>query len=214
MAASTSAKRSVIWLHGLGDTGAGWSSLASTFAPRLPSVAWQFPNAPVRPVTLSPGYDMPAWFDLNDLPVTAATPATAADYAHGTSIVHGLIDAEVAKGVAPEHIVLGGFSQGGALSLYAGLRYPKRLGGIVSFSGWLPLWEEQLKPLPGLGGAKVLMVHGSRDDKVLFERGQHARDTLTPVAGKVEWHEFRGGHEFHQPSVTWLEGFLKEALGL
>jgi predicted esterase len=197
----------MIWLHGLGDTGAGWSFLGKAFAAKLPSFSWQFPSAPERAVTLAPGYSMPAWFDLAALPVTKSTPASVEDFAKSTAFIHALIDKEVAKGVAPEHIVLGGFSQGAALSLYAGLSYPVALGGIVCFSGWLPLWP-QLSAAPALAASRVLIVHGRADDKVQFGLGEAARDTLGPRVKSVRFESFGGAHE--APPLGWLEEFLRE----
>jgi len=55
----------------------------------------------------------------------------------------------------------------------------------------------------------ALLVHGTGDDKVLYSRGTHARDTLTPVCASVTFHQFDGGHEFAGPSVGWLQAFLE-----
>ena len=49
---------------------------------------------------------------------------------------------EEIKVIAPENIVLGGFSQGAALSLYTGLQFPQKLGGIAALSGYLPHFQE------------------------------------------------------------------------
>merc|ERR1712210_429122 len=55
----------VIFLHGLGDTGHGWaSSLAEIRSDNMRVVC---PTAPTIPVTLNSGARMPAWFDLISL---------------------------------------------------------------------------------------------------------------------------------------------------
>lgn len=96
------------------------------------------------------------------------------------------------------------------MSLYAGIKYPQKLGGIICFSGWLPdgLWKSELAALPGAAANKFLLVHGSHDSKVRFERGTAARDHLTAAQAPVEWHEFDGDHEFFAPSLDWLHAFL------
>jgi lysophospholipase-2 len=54
----------VIFAHGLGDTGHGWSFLADQLGPVFPHVKFCFPHAPMRPITLNGGYKMPGWFDI------------------------------------------------------------------------------------------------------------------------------------------------------
>jgi phospholipase/carboxylesterase len=158
----------------------------------------------MRHVTLA-GAAMRAWFDLDALPVTSGTPASAADFAAGLAAVHALIDKEVARGVPAGRIVVGGFSQGGALALYAGLRYPQPLGGIVSFSGWLPLLDPAA---PALAASRVLLVHGTRDGKVRFDLAESARDALRPRVKSLRFESFNGDHE--APPLEWLEEFLRE----
>ena len=242
---------SLIFLHGLGDSGAGWAFLRGELSPRFPRMRFAFPNSPTQPVTLAGGEAMPSWMDLDDLPVTARTPEDREGYEASTKLVHALIDREVAAGVPANRIFLGGFSQGacgpagrhvpalpgvpglscahpaptatfpalnhlppagGSMSLYAGLKYPQLLGGIVCFSGWLPqkLWDAELSKLPSAAATKFLLVHGSLDSKVDFERGTTARDLLQQRAPKeaVRFVEFRGDHTFYAPSLEALAQFL------
>uniref|UniRef100_T1L506 palmitoyl-protein hydrolase n=1 Tax=Tetranychus urticae TaxID=32264 RepID=T1L506_TETUR len=117
----------IIFLHGLGDTGHGW---AETFAAIKPSYCKLIcPTAPAQPVTLNAGMIMPSWFDLMTL--THNGPEDAEGIANKHNI-------------PAERILLGGFSQGGALSLHTGLRYSKPLAGILAFSCWLPLHKDIL----------------------------------------------------------------------
>ena len=125
----------IIWLHGLGDTGRGWNHLKHEL--RLPqAVRYAFPDAPDAPVTCNGGYVMTSWMDLETIPIGNGLPDDAKGLADSTQIIHALIDAEVAKGTASEDIVLGGFSQGGAMALLAGYSYAKRLAGVACLSGW------------------------------------------------------------------------------
>jgi predicted esterase len=111
-ALAAGAARTCIFLHGLGDSSAGWSFLRGEFAARAPQLKWVFPDSPVQPVTLAGGDSMPSWMDLDDLPVTAHTPEDRAGFEASTKIIHALIDKEVAAGVPASSIYLGGFSQG------------------------------------------------------------------------------------------------------
>jgi predicted esterase len=210
--AAKSGKAVCIWLHGLGDSGAGWSFFKAMYAKSFPQLKWVFPNSPNSPVTLAGGEKMPSWMDLNSLPVTKHTPEDAAGYASSSKLIHAMIDKEIAEGgYAPSQVYLGGFSQGGSMSLYAGLSYKAPLGGVISFSGWLPhkLWESTVSKSPTLAASRVLLVHGDHDSKVLFDRSQAARDTLTGVVSKVEFFEFDGDHTFAEESKAWLEAFFK-----
>ena len=57
----------VIWLHGLGDSGDGWSHLRREMGVRA---EWQFPTAPTQPVSCNGGHRMTSWMDLEEIPVT------------------------------------------------------------------------------------------------------------------------------------------------
>uniref|UniRef100_A0A2K6GKB7 palmitoyl-protein hydrolase n=1 Tax=Propithecus coquereli TaxID=379532 RepID=A0A2K6GKB7_PROCO len=113
----------VIFLHGLGDTGivALWLSLPR---PRIP-------------VTLNMKMVMPSWFDLMGLSPDA--PEDEAGIKKAAENIKALIEHEMKNGIPANRIVLGGFSQGGALSLYTALTCPHPLAGIVALSCWLPL---------------------------------------------------------------------------
>ena len=74
--------------------------------------------------------------DLIEIPIYVKSPDNGKQIDDSVAIVHKIIDEEVAKGIPSHRIVIGGFSQGGALSLCAALRYPARLGGCCVLSGW------------------------------------------------------------------------------
>ena len=59
-----------------------------------------------------------------------------------SSQINALIDEEISRGTPSDRIVLGGFSQGGALTLLTGLTSEKKLAGLVVLSGWLPIGEK------------------------------------------------------------------------
>src|SRR5271155_2348668 len=128
----------VIWLHGLGADG-------HDFEPVVPEIvrpgerAWRFvfPNAPVRPVTINGGMSMRAWYDI--LGFDRLTAEDTAGFRDTDGRVAELIGREIERGIPAARIVLAGFSQGGAVSLYTGLRYPERLAGLLALSCYLPL---------------------------------------------------------------------------
>ena len=117
-------KAGVIFLHGLGDTPAGWSDLKhqlARFDARLksPEIEWTFPAAPTIPITINGGATMPGWFDLFDWPIGPDAKDDRARVLQGVEAVKTQIAKLEARGVAPERIIVGGFSQGGAIALNA-----------------------------------------------------------------------------------------------
>ncbi|KAL3998947.1 Acyl-protein thioesterase 1 domain protein [Acanthocheilonema viteae] len=159
----------IIFLHGLGDTGHGWSSVFADEI-RHDHIKYICPHAPTRAVTLNFGMQMPAWYDLYGLTPDAEEDEEGID--ESTMILHSMIDAEIESGIPSERIMVGGFSMGGALALYAGLIYDKPLAGIIGLSSFLV----QRKKLPGNHtankGVQIFMGHGGQDFLVPLSFGQ------------------------------------------
>jgi predicted esterase len=213
-AAGKGGASALIFLHGLGDAGSSWRWMARAFA--APGRRFAFPDAPEQPVTVNGGYVMPSWFDLDDLPVTARTPDDVDGFRASAARIHALIDAEVSAGVDPSRIVLGGFSQGAALSLYAGLRYPRPLGGLILLSGWTAARGELgTCMLPAVAAAKprVYAAHGRSDDKVDYALGAGTAESLKALGFDVTWRPFDGYHEVARESVDEMGAFVKAVLG-
>ncbi|XP_030635913.1 acyl-protein thioesterase 1 isoform X2 [Chanos chanos] len=133
--AARKATAAVIFLHGLGDTGHGWAEAMAGI--RTPHVKYICPHAPVMPVSLNMNMAMPSWFDIIGLSPEAEEDETGIKKA--AESIKALIDQEVKNGIPSDRIILGGFSQGGALSLYTALTTHQKLAGVVALSCWLPL---------------------------------------------------------------------------
>ena len=126
----TAPRATVIILHGLGADGTDFLSFADEMKlAAVGPVRWVFPRAPERPVTINSGHRMRAWYDI--LGADIARREDEAGLRETFAQVHALLDAEVARGVPAQRIVLGGFSQGCAVTLGAGLRYGPTLAGLV-----------------------------------------------------------------------------------
>ncbi|XP_063062140.1 acyl-protein thioesterase 1 [Engraulis encrasicolus] len=162
--AARKATAAVIFLHGLGDTGHGW---AEAFAGiRTPHVKYICPHAPIMPVSLNMNMRMPSWFDIVGLSPDSAEDETGIKRA--AENIKALIDQEVKNGIPSTRIVLGGFSQGGALSLYTALTMKQKLGGVLALSCWLPLRNSfpQASADSGNREVPVLQCHGEADPLV------------------------------------------------
>lgn len=174
---SASAKHtaSFIFLHGLGDTGHGWATSIAAIRPSHVKVIC--PSAGEMPVTLNSGFKSPSWFDL--LTLDANGPEDEPGIKKAAEIVKGLIDDEIKSGIPAERIMIGGFSQGGALALYVALTCGKPLAGVTALSCWLPL-HKQLASKPPVDVA-CFQAHGDCDPVVPFRWGQMSASLLKQI---------------------------------
>lgn len=186
----------VILCHGLGDSSQGWLDVAvSMLAPAVPHARFVLPTAPTRPITLNFGMPMPGWYDIESLASDRAN-ASADGLDESVAFMRDLIkQQETEHGIPASRVVLAGFSQGGALSLYTGLTNEVELAGILSMSGYL-LRAHEISPTEAGKSAKVQLHHGEADDVVRFAWGQATRDRLSELGVKgVEWFTYPGmGH--------------------
>jgi len=198
----------VIWLHGLGADG-------NDFVPIVPELAipdhlhirFVFPHAPVRPVTCNGGYEMRAWYDIYSLEDFAQEDTTG--FAEAQTRVTALIEDQVARGIKPNRIVLMGFSQGGAVALYAGLRFPHRLAGIGALSTYLPLRETtQAGASTANATTPIFMAHGIHDPVVLYKFGESSCELLKQMQYSVMWKHYPMEHSVCPEEIadiaTWL----------
>ncbi|MGH8714374.1 MAG: alpha/beta hydrolase [Casimicrobiaceae bacterium] len=203
---------SVIWLHGLGADGNDFVPIVPELGlPPALALRFVFPHAPVRAVTINNGMRMRAWYDI-----AAADLNNRADIAgvrQSQGEVEALIAREHARGVPAARIVLAGFSQGGAIALYAGLRHPQRLAGILALSCYLV----QAEKLPAEAAAAnrdvpIFMAHGTADPVVRFEWAAASRRALEANGHRVDWHEYPIEHSLCLDEVrsigAWLAGRL------
>ena len=174
----------VLWLHGLGDTGAGWKG---AFGPLSNKATFIHPDAPVQPVSspVHQGEEMTSWFDITTWPLGLAEPEGPAGTAETVTNIHSKLEDIEASGVPSNKIVLGGFSQGGAVAILAGLTYPRALGGIVAISGW-GLYREGL-PERVHEANKATPMHfsvGKGDPIVTFPLTKRSGEILQSILGE------------------------------
>ena len=202
----------VIVLHGLGADGHDFEPVCQELDLRdLGAVRFILPHAPEQPVTINGGYVMRAWYDIRQVDLQRQEDA-AGVRASGAAIA-ALIDAERARGVAAGRIVLMGFSQGCAMALFTGLRYPERLGGIVALSGYQPLADSlEAERSDANRLAPVFMAHGRLDPVVVPARGEAARDQLRALGQAVEWRDYRMEHSVSPEELRDLNAWLLKTL--
>jgi len=206
---------SVIVLHGLGADGTDFLPFADEVKlDAIGPVRWVLPRAPVRPVTVNNGYRMRAWYDIFEFGAQARQPREdEAGLRESFAAVHALIDREVSRGVPANRIVLGGFSQGCAVTLGAGLRYPQRLAGLAGMSGYLPLAQATAAERRDANALTPLfLAHGQRDQVIGLDRGVASRDALKALGMAVEWHDYPMEHSVSAEEVADLQRFLQRVL--
>ncbi|MGH8084478.1 MAG: alpha/beta hydrolase [Lysobacter sp.] len=205
----------VLWLHGLGADGHDFAPIVPELVRReWPALRFVFPHAPVRPVTINNGMSMRAWYDIVSL--DAGRMADRADEGgvnQSVAQVEALIAREVERGVAPERIVLAGFSQGGAVALAAALRRDQPLAGLVALSTYLPLSTAALAELdasvPGAARKQpVFMAHGQFDPVVPFAAGEASAARLRALGFTLEWHAYPMAHQVCAEQIRDLGDWL------
>ena len=172
---------------------------------------WIFPRAPERAVTINGGHRMRAWYDILGADLVRREDEAGLRESFGQ--VHALLDHEVARGVPASRIVLGGFSQGCAVTLGAGLRYGQRLAGLVGLSGYLPLAETTAAERRDANAlTPMFLAHGRSDGVVPIARGAAARDQLQSLGQTVDWHDYPMQHSVCIEEVQALQHWLLKVL--
>lgn len=201
----------IIFLHGLGDSGHGWSEIARLpeFA-GLSGVRFVFPHANHMPVTMNNGMTMPSWYDID---LTQRHREDEEGLRASQALVEALIAREKARGIPANRIVLAGFSQGSVMTLQTGLRHPEKLAGLICLSGYLPLaGQVAAERNPASTGIPIFMAHGRFDQVIPVAWGQQSRDKLASLGYQVEWHEYPMEHsscpEEFQDMVAWIKKII------
>lgn len=203
----------ILWLHGLGADGHDFEPVVDELDREdLPPLRFVFPHAPLRPITVNGGMTMRGWYDVTD-----------ADFRHRQEDEAGIRDSaqrltalmarENARGIDDSHIVLAGFSQGGAIALHTGLRHPRRIAGILALSTYLPL----AATLPAEGhpanrSTPVFMAHGWGDPVIPVDLAQLSARLLSAAGYPVDWHAYAMEHSVCPEELgaisRWLVGVL------
>jgi len=213
----------VIWMHGLGDTEAGWRSqilgaIKPKLSPQVGQCKFVFPRAPVQRVSCNGGQKMTSWFDMEDLPLGAddkpPTYGCSLEQAEASAVqVRGILDGLREEGIPSDRIVVGGFSQGGAMAMYTSLTYPHRLAACVAYSGIL-LGSDKLSDLatPEARSLPVLWCHGSEDDILEPSLQAVGAKALQALGLQVTTKQYRMGHSSAPQEFRDTSDFLNQVL--
>ncbi len=199
----------VVWLHGLGDSGHGFSPIVPEL--KLPAdhgIRFLFPHAPERPVTINNGYVMRAWYDIKTMDLQSR--ADEQGVRESAEAVKALLDELIASGIPSERIVLAGFSQGGVIALHMLPRLPYKIAGVMALSTYMCVPDKLKDEMTTLNkSTPVLVAHGTNDPVVPFSAGQQAFNTLKYAGFNVQWLDYRMDHSVCAQEVADLSRFLQ-----
>ena len=206
---------SVIWMHGLGADYNDFVPIVQELdLAGAADLRFVFPNAPMQPVSINNGAVMRAWYDVKwgDLE-GRGKQADEKGVRASQAAIGDLIAHEISSGIAAGKIVLAGFSQGGAVALQTGLRYPQKLAGVMALSTYLPLAESfEQEATPQNRTTPIFMAHGTHDQVVAHALAVRSRDILLEHGYRVEWHEYPMQHSVCLEELADIAHWLKTVL--
>ena len=208
--AEGAAQGAVVWLHGLGAT-------ADDFVPLVPHLdashlRFFFPQAPIRPVTVNMGVAMPAWYDIRTIR-RGPERENEQHIEEARGDLNAIIEQLEEQGIPSQQIVVAGFSQGAAMALEVGLRYPRPLAGLLILSGYL-LRKDQLASAASSANKStpIQFCHGSRDPVVPMTAARESFELLEKDPRDIRWLDYPMGHEVCDPQVQDIKEWLAEHL--
>ena len=202
----------VIWMHGLGADGHDFEPIVPELGlPATTRIRFVFPNAPLRPVTINQGHVMRAWYDIRAL--AGVRREDEAGVRPSARQVEALLARERQRGIAPGRLVIAGFSQGGAMALHVGLRYPDRLAGILALSCYLPLASALDAELaPANRDVPIFWAHGQHDPMIPQAMAEQGRAQLGELGYQIDWHQYPIPHSVSAEEIADVARWLGRVL--
>ena len=190
----------VIWIHGLGDTGNGWHQEMLSLSKTLPYIKWILPTATKRAITCNNGAIMPGWYDIESTQNREINKYKGKD--ESMKYIHQLINNEIkVSKIKSDRIIIGGFSQGGAMSVYSGLLCENKIAAVICCSGYLLDFDNiDKKKVSGLVNktTPIFMFHAKKDMVVPTNHAKKSYQHLKSNGCEIEWNEYNiphnGGH--------------------
>jgi len=204
---------SVIWLHGLGADGHDFEGIVpQLLIPASMPIRFIFPDAPVRAVTINGGYMMRAWYDIYE-DISAEAEQDEEGIKSAATLLSLLVEQEMQRGIASERIILAGFSQGGAVALYAGLTSEKPLGGVMALSAYLPLHDQLTRVSTRPNNVpSVFMAHGQHDAVIPLPYARSSYEQLKALGIPVDWNVYAMEHNMNAEEIFAIREWLIERL--
>jgi phospholipase/carboxylesterase len=205
-------RATILLMHGLGADGNDFVPIAGELDLKAAGpVRFVFPNAPVMPVTINGGMQMPAWYDISNADLTQREDE--AGLRASQAALELLLEREKERGIPASRIVVAGFSQGCAMALMTGLRHGQALAGIVGLSGYLPLADTTATERHTANAkTPIFLAHGQQDGVVPIARANASRDALLGLGYSVDWHAYPMAHSVCMQEIADLSQWLNKVL--
>jgi phospholipase/carboxylesterase len=200
----------IIWLHGLGAT-------ANDFPPIVPElglsssqvIRFIFPQAPDRPITINGGMRMPGWYDIKGISIEDKQDAVG--MAESRTMLDQIIESQIDSGIASENIILAGFSQGGAVAYFTGVRSKRKLAGLLTLSTYLPFDQDTKAEQSGDNiNTPIFASHGTHDGVVPLSMGKRSVDVLTELGYPVTWKTYPMEHQVVMLQIKEIGAWINE----
>ena len=191
----------VIWMHGLGADGNDFVPIVRELdLSECPAIRFVFPHAETMPVTINNGYVMRAWYDILGMDLVRREDEVG--LRKSQQQIEQLIAREIERCIPAERIILAGFSQGCAMTLQTGLRYSKKLAGMLCLSGYLPLADKLPAERSDANfSTPIFMAHGRVDPVVQIARAETSRDFLKSLGYAIEWKDYSMPHSVCEEEI-------------
>ncbi len=200
----------IIWLHGLGAS-------ANDFPPIVPelgllksrTIRFIFPQAPDRPITINGGMRMPGWYDIKGMSIEDKQDAVGMK--ESQSMLDDLVEQQISAGIPSENIILAGFSQGGAVTYFTGVRSQYKLAGLLTLSTYLPFdVDTQTEQHEANQHTPIFASHGTHDPVVPLAMGKHSVDVLSNLGYNIKWKTYPMEHQVMMPQIEDIGRWINE----
>jgi phospholipase/carboxylesterase len=177
------AKATLVFMHGLGDSLAGWS-----FLPEALDLPWLEIVLVQAPVPYGPGW---SWYELD--PSLRSTAKTKSDIAARRAKIAELL---AFLKLPPSRTILGGFSQGAVMALETGLRSDAAFAGILPVSGYIPLLEDYPAAFgKAVATQRILATHGQWDQVIPHALAEAQMTEIVKRGAPVAFETFDKAHD-------------------
>lgn len=193
----------LVLMHGVGSNERDLFGLASQVPPAFHVLSLRAPH------TLAPGAY--AWFQFGVLPDGRRVIDEAQETASRDVVAQVLQAASAQLDVPAQRVVVGGFSQGGIMSLSLLLTQPQRMhAAMVWHSRLLPQVLPLVAAPQAFEGRQLWVSHGTEDTMIPLASAHDIRDRMSALPLRLRYAEFPGGHEIRpaelRAAMDWLAG--------
>ena len=202
----------IIWLHGLGDSGHGFAPIVPTLnLPQDLGIKFIFPHAPIQPVTINGGMKMRSWYDIKNMSFKDRVDLSGIQ--SSADLVKQLIDDEISAGIPSEKIILAGFSQGGVIAYYLGLQYSQKLAGLMTLSAYLAN-PNTIKDERHTANhdTPLFIAHGLYDPVVPYHLAEQAQSSLKQLNYQIEFHSYPIEHSLCLEEIELIGKWIQKCL--